>query len=245
MKKIVFLFSILLLTGMDLSAQSEYRFGFQLSPNFTWIGNNERNINGNGSNLGLKVGVIGEKFLSAQDNYLLTFGIGFAFNQGGTLKHDIGGDFWVNSLDETDPLRIGGFPDGVNLKYGIQYIEIPIGLKMRTQEFGYLRYYVEPAFTLGIKSQARGSVDGVNNFSAEDIDIKEDVAFLNLSLGIGAGVEYSIGENLSLIGGLAFQSGFTDISSNDGSQKEAGQEPTAEDSKAKINSLTIRIGVMF
>jgi len=122
---------------------------------------------------------------------------------------------------------------------------LELGLKMRTQEFGYLRYYIEPAFTLGIKTQARGSVDGTDNFSAEDIDLKKDVGFLNLSLGIGAGVEYSIGENLSLVGGLAFQSGFTDISNNDGLQKEAGQEPTQEDSKAKINSLTVRIGVMF
>ncbi len=245
MKKIVLLFSILIFAGVELSAQSAFRFGFQLSPNFTWMANNERNINGNGSNLGLKVGVIGEKYLSAQDNYLFTFGIGFALNQGGTLRHEIGGDFWTNSLEETDPLRTLGFPDDVNLKYGIQYIELPIGLKMRTQEFGYLRYYVEPAFTLGIRTQARGSVDGTNNFSAEDIDIKKDVSFLNLSLGIGAGVEYSIGENLSLIGGLIFQSGFTDISNDDGFQKEAGQEPVAEDSKAKINSLTVRIGVMF
>lgn len=247
MKKIVFLFSILILVGVELSAQSAFRFGFQLSPNFTWMANNERTINGNGSNLGLKVGVIGEKFLSAQDNYLLTFGIGFAFNQGGTLKHDIGGDFWPNSLEESDPLRglPDGFPDGVNLKYGIQYIELPLGLKMRTQEFGYLRYYVEPAFTLGIRTQARGSVDGASGLSAEDIDIKKDVAFLNLSLGIGGGVEYSIGENLSLIGGLAFQSGFTDVSGDDGKQRGMGNEPPKEDSKAKINSLTIRIGVMF
>lgn len=243
MKKIAFLFSILILAGVELSAQSAFRFGFQLSPNFTWMANNERTINGNGTNLGLKVGVIGEKFISAQDNYLLTFGVGFAFNQGGTLKHDIGGDFWTNSLDEGDPLR--SLPDGVNLKYGIQYIELPIGLKMRTQEFGYLRYYIEPAFTLGIKTQARGSIDGTGGISAEDIDIKKDVGFINLSLGIGAGVEYSIGENLSLVGGLAFQSGFTDVSNDDAVQKAAGQAPVAEDSKAKINSLTIRIGVMF
>jgi len=243
MKKIVLLFSILILAGVELSAQSAFRFGFQLSPNFTWMSNNENNINGNGSNLGLKVGMIGEKFLSEQDNYLLTFGVGFAFNQGGTLRHDIGGDFWTNALDETDPLRT--LPDGVNLKYGIQYIELPIGLKMRTQEFGYLRYYVEPALTLGIKTQARGSIEGAGGVSAEDIDIKKDVGFLNLSLGIGAGVEYSIGENLSLVGGLAFQSGFTDVSSNDGQQKADGQAPVKEDSKAKINSLTVRIGVMF
>jgi len=187
--------------------------------------------------------VIGEKFLGGEDKYLFTFGVGFAFNQGGTLQHDIGGDFWTNSLSEDDPLR--DLPAGVNLKYGIQYVEIPIGLKLRTQEFGYLRYFVEPAFTLGLRTQARGSIDGAGGISTEGIDIKEDVSFFNLSLGIGGGIEYSLGENLSLIGGLSYQGGFTDISVDDGQQKADGQPPVAEDSKAKLNSITIRIGVMF
>jgi hypothetical protein len=243
MKKIVFLLGLLFLAGVELTAQSAYRFGFQVSPNFTWLSNNERNINGNGTNLGVKVGVIGEKFLGGEDKYLFTFGVGFAFNQGGTLQHDIGGDFWTNSLSEDDPLR--DLPAGVNLKYGIQYVEIPIGLKLRTQEFGYLRYFVEPAFTLGLRTQARGSIDGAGGISTEGIDIKEDVSFFNLSLGIGGGIEYSLGENLSLIGGLSYQGGFTDISVDDGQQKADGQPPVAEDSKAKLNSITIRIGVMF
>jgi len=243
MKKIVFLFSLLFLAGVELSAQSDFRFGFQLSPNFTWLSNNERNINGNGTNLGVKIGVIGEKYFAGQDKYLFTFGIGFAFNQGGTLQHDIGGDFWTNSISEDNPLRV--LPDGVNLKYGIQYVEIPIGLKLRTQEFGYLRYFIEPAFTLGLRTQARGSIDGAGDISTEGIDIKKDVSFFNLSLGIGAGVEYSLGENLSLIGGLSYQGGLTDISVDDGQQKELGQEPVSEDSKAKLNSITVRIGIMF
>ena len=39
--------------------------------------------------------VIGEKYFA--ENYAFSFGIGFAFNQGGTLKHDVGGNLWPNS----------------------------------------------------------------------------------------------------------------------------------------------------
>lgn len=243
MKKIATVLSILIFMGIELSAQSQFRFGFQLSPNFTWISNQETAINGNGSNLGLKLGVIGEKFFAANDSYSFSFGIGFAFNQGGTLRHDVGGDFWPNSLSETDVRR--SLPDGVNLKYGIQYVEIPFGLKMRTQEFGYFRYYVEPGFTLGLKTQARGSVSGAGELNVDDIPIKKDVNFINLSWGIGGGVEYTVGESTAIIGGLSFQSGFIDITDNDAETKPAGQEPVSEDSKATIKSLTIRLGVMF
>jgi len=243
MKKIASLITILFLTGSIAFGQSPFRFGFQLSPNFTWISTNDNRINGNGSNLGLKLGMIGERYFNNSDRYALMFGLGFAFNQGGTLKHDQGGNLWAES-DLSDDLRT--LPDGVNLKYGIQFVEIPIGLKMRTQEFGYLRYFAEPAFTLGIRTQARGSINAEGGIDAEDLDIKDDVGFLNLSWGIGAGVEYNIGESTTLVGGLFFQSGFIDITDDSGVKlDEFGQEIEQEDSKGTINNLTIRLAVMF
>lgn len=243
MKKIAIIIGILSFMAVHLSAQNQFRFGFQLSPNFTWIGNSNNMINGNGSNLGLRLGVMGEKFFTERDNYAFTFGLGFAFNQGGTLLHEVGGDFWTKSLAEDSPLR--ELPDGVNLKYGIQYIEIPLGFKMRTQEFGYFRYFVEPGLDLAFKTQARGAISGAAGLNQEDIDIKKDVNFFNISWHIGGGIEYALGENTALVGGLVFQSGFVDITDNGGTTKAAGQEPVKEDSKATLNSLTIKLGIMF
>ncbi len=251
MKKIAFLFTFLLLMGSKIYGQTDFRFGFQVSPNFSWLSTDDKFINGNGSNLGLKLGMMGEKYFAGSENYALSFGIGFAFNQGGTLNHDSdgqfdGGNYWTKS-DLSNPI-FNNLPDAINLKYSIQYIEIPFGLKMRTQEFGYFRYFVEPGFNLGLKTQARGAISGQEGFSTENEEIKKDVNFLNLSWGLGAGVEYTIGESTALIGGLYFQNGFLDMTDNSAKRfQRQGTELTEikEDSKASVKSLTIRLGVMF
>jgi len=252
MKKIASLITFLLFIGSNIYGQTDFRFGFQVSPNFSWISTNDKFINGNGSNLGLKLGMMGEKYFSGSENYALTFGIGFAFNQGGTLNHDSdgqyeGGNYWSKS-DLSDDALFSSLPEGINLKYGIQYIELPVGLKMRTQEFGYFRYFVEPGFNIGIKTQARGAISGVEGYSTENEDIKKDVNFLNLSWGLGAGAEYTIGANTAIVAGLYFQNGFLDMTDN-GAQRfqRDGADITnvKEDSKASIKNLTIRLGVMF
>lgn len=251
MKKIALLFTFLLFMGSKMYGQTDFRFGFQVSPTFSWISTDDKFINGNGTNLGLKLGMLGEKYFAGSESYALTFGVGFAFNQGGTLSHDSdgefeGGNYWSQSELSNELYR--ELPDPVNLKYSIQYIEIPIGLKMRTQEFGYLRYFVEPGFNLGIKTQARGAISGASFENVENEDIKKDVNFLNIALGLGAGVEYTIGENTALVGGLYFQNGFIDMT-DDGATRFQRDGATLteikEDSKASVKSITIRIGVMF
>ncbi|MEM9823145.1 MAG: outer membrane beta-barrel protein, partial [Bacteroidota bacterium] len=169
MKKVISVITFLMLFGSMTFGQANFRFGFQLSPNISWLSSDDNTINGNGSNLGLKLGMMGEKYLTDSENYAFTFGIGFAFNQGGTLKHDTGGNFWPKSELSSELFR--SLPDGINLKYGIQFVEIPLGFKMRTQEFGYFRYFAEPGLTLGFGTQARGAVSGVTGFSTENENI--------------------------------------------------------------------------
>ena len=156
MKKIVIIAGILFAACQLNFAQVEFddiRFGFQLSPTFSGLNANVTTINGSGSNLGLKLGMIGEYYF--RENYAITGGLGFAFNSGGTLLFDNPGDYW----HETDlpPAIADTISGNTKFKYNIQYVEIPIGLKLRTNEFGYMRYFLEPAITIGFNSQARGS----------------------------------------------------------------------------------------
>ena len=246
MKKIAAILAFLFIISNVTQAQ-QFRFGFQVSPTFSWISSDDNKINGNGLNLGLRLGMLGEKYLGEGDTYAFIFGIGFAFNQGGTLKHDTGGNLWPKS-DLSDPTLNTGdtpLPDGVNLKYGLQYVEIPFGLKMRTQEFGYIRYFAEiPVFTLGINSQARGAISATG-IEVDKENISEDVNIFNISWGIGGGIEYTINENTALIGGIFFQNGFLDVTDDAGKQYLGAGNIQAEDSKGTLNSLTLRIGVMF
>lgn len=252
MKKIVVLFAFFL-SAFTLVAQVEpLRFGFQLSPAFSWMTANTNRINSSGTNLGIKIGMVGEFYFA--ENYAFTSGVGFSFNHGGTLQHERAGCYWNNSdlglsrsfYDST--AMCYKLPEGVKLKYNIQYLEIPFGLKMSTRDFGYVSYFLEPMLTLGIKTQATGTIEGrgIGN-DAEKINIKREVNAINLSYGLNAGIEYSISENTSLVGGLGIQIGFTDVT-QDGSpveDPESGQLDRTENSIGKNNNLIIRLGIMF
>ncbi|MEM0994440.1 MAG: porin family protein [Bacteroidota bacterium] len=223
MKKIVII-AVFLLTTMAAFCQASYniRFGLQLSPTFSWMQSEASNINRNGVNIGLKLAMLGEYYFA--ENYAVTSGLGFAFNHGGTLRYDQEAtNYWNN----------GAELQRADLKYSVQYIEIPVGLKMRTREFGYLRYYGEPYIAFSFRSQSRGDIKGTDR---NDIDIKEFVNPIAMSWGIGIGAEYSISESTSLIGGLYLQNMFTDMTKD----VELG-----DNSNSNLDGLVLRLGVLF
>ena len=237
MKKIIAI-GALCLFFTSLSAQNDIRFGFQLSPAFSWMSTNVNRINRSGTNLGLKLGMVGEYYF--RENYAITSGLGFHFNSGGQLLFENEGTYWSNSDLPGGSVMLNA---GEKLKYSLQFVEIPIGLKLRTREFGYLRYFIHPGFTLGFNTQARGEVP---NNEDEKFDISGDVNALNLAWGIGAGIEYNISENTALVGGLGFQAGFADLTRDRGnSYIDRDGNERQDNSRGKANSIVLTIAVMF
>ncbi|MBK9018249.1 MAG: outer membrane beta-barrel protein [Saprospiraceae bacterium] len=232
MKKIVAIAAFFaLVSGAATAQETDLRLGFQVSPTFSWMTTDDTEIGNNGTNLGLKLGARGEVFF--RENYAFIIGLGFAFNSGGQLLHGQFTDAWQRS--EIPNGVITPFPAGTDLRYKIQYVEIPFGLKFRTNEIGYLRYYAElPVITLGFKSQARGQVE-YSSIKEDKIDIKKEVTPLALSWGIGGGIEYSVNESTSLVCGVNYQRVFTDVTKNYDNV----------DSKAVINAIVLHLGVMF
>ncbi|MBV6428204.1 MAG: hypothetical protein KIPDCIKN_02730 [Haliscomenobacter sp.] len=242
MKKIVIaLFFFWGSQQLGLAQEGDLRFGFQLSPSFSWMNTNDTRINRSGTNLGMKLGMLAEYYF--RENYAFSTGIGFAFNHGGTLLFEYGGSYWKNSNLGSS---LDTLPDGVKLKYNLQFVEIPATIKMRTREFGYMRYFLEPGITIGLRSQARGSITGRGiGDQADKFDIRRDVNGLNLAWGIGGGVEYSLTETTSLVAGLGFQVGFADITEDKGTVFDPDRGNQLENSKGKVSALTLKLGLMF
>jgi len=242
MKNILAIFGLMLLTW-SVQAQNDVRFGFQLSPSISWLTTDEIKINPNGPNLGLQLGMIGEYYF--QENYSLATGIGFHFNAGGKLFYEESVDtvsIWGGAEIPGDNVYEGG----TDFKYSIQYVEIPIGLKLRTKELGYVRYYVEPRIALGFRTQAKGNIlNDADVDSQEDYNIQSAVNPINLSWGIGGGLEYTVSSNTAIFGGLSFQNGFTDVSKDKNTSIVVNGRQSEEDSKAKLISITLRLGIMF
>jgi hypothetical protein len=242
MKKIIVVAAFLCIALTQLSAQFEdVRFGFQLSPAFTSMGTDNNQINRNGTNLGLKSGILTELYF--RQNYAFSTGIGFAFNHGGSLTYEYKGKYWTES-------DLGSVPDtlpaGVKLKYSLQFIEIPLLIKMRTREFGRIRYFLEPGVFLNFKSKSQGSIEGRGIGSdAEKINIKKEVNGIGLLWGMNGGLEYSLAETTSLVAGLGFQSGFTDLTKDKGTIIDPSKGPVRDRSKATGNAIVLKIGVIF
>jgi hypothetical protein len=230
----------------SLQAQGDIRFGFQVSPTFGWMTTNDNLINSDGTNLGLKLGLITEFYF--RDNYSFTTGINFQLNSGGTLYYEDSFEevsIWNEDIDGVSEFDFAG---NTSFKYDLQYVEIPFGLTLRTREFGYLRYYVQPLFSLGFLTQSRGKVNSPDNVidPEESFDIGTATNAFNLGWGLGAGVEYSISEGTALVGGIAFQSGFADVTRDKNTSiQRAGRAAGEDDSRGKINSIVLRLGIMF
>ena len=229
MNKIVGFLLLFMVTASGLFGQTDLRFGFQASPSFQWMrSSTPKTIDGNGSNTAFKLGATMEKYF--RQNYAFTSGLGFAFNSGGTLNYRESGTWLKGSIPDT-------LVQGADIHYRLNYVEIPFGLKMRggSGEDSYLNFFAElPMLTLGFRTKALADVRGTNSQNQEDIDIKETSKALNMSWGLGGGVEYNISSSTALVGGIYYQQGFFDVTKDGG-----------DDSKNIIHGLTLRIGVLF
>jgi len=245
MKKIaLFLFFLSFLLA-EAEAQKKVRFGVQASPSWSWLRTNERKLEGVSSNWGVKLGVLGEFYFA--DNYAITTGLGFGFNQGGSLQN---GYARYKPWDESDLSEIPSDTFGIDTKihYRVNYVEIPISLKMRggSSEDARIKFYAEaPIFTLGFVSKATGDIRGTNTQNLEDIAIRDEVSGLSLSWGFGAGIEYEIATNATLVTGLVFQKQFTDLTRTELVSNEPMGELTKKDSKATFGNIALRIAVFF
>ena len=240
------------LLSATASAQfaGDLKFGLQLSPTFSYLTTDDNLINNDGSNLGLKLGLVGEYYIA--ENYSIHSGLGFHFNAGGTLFFEDRFervDIWREPLDEN--VLPSELPDslsgGIGFKYDLQYLEIPLGITLRTREFGYLRYWARPALHLGILTQSRGSLENVGFISSdEEFSISPAVNGVNLGWSINGGVEYSVSESTALFAGIGFQSGFADVTTDkDTEVVRPGRPAQEEDSKGRLSSIVIHFGVMF
>ena len=98
--------------------------------------------------------------------------------------------------------------------------------------------------TPGINIKARGEYTTTPDpliQSNEDINLKDETNpdeikynLINLSLTLGAGVEYSMTENTAIVAGIFFQNGFSNVI-----------QDKFDDNAMRLKQIGIRLGVLF
>ena len=68
--------------------------------------------------------------------------------------------------------------------------------------------------------------------SLDKVSIKESIHIFNLGYHVGAGVEYRLGGSTSVIGGIRWVSGFTNVTEQDGAN-------------ISLNAISINLGILF
>ncbi len=196
------------------STGSKFHFGVKATPSLAWIKTDPSGLN-DGTPFGFGYGLITD--FGFADRYAFSTGIEVAY-RGGKTKEAI--DTFI-----------------VSKSYSLQFIEVPLTLKLKTNEIGYLTYFFQVGIAPGYAIRTRADVKteytnkSTPTKSESNVDVNDDINNFNLSLIIAAGAEYNLSGNTSLLLGITFDNGFLDI--------------LAGPNTGRSNYLGLTVGILF
>jgi hypothetical protein len=210
---------MILLLGTSINQAQGLKIGVYADPMYSWLNVESRTAHTDGASIGIDGGLVLENYFKR--NYALQTGISLG-TQGGGILFDEQKTFL--SYDVTDTL-----PAGTTVDYQLNYISVPLGLKLKTNEIGYFSYFAR----LGLNNQVKLKVRATSSDETLDKSVIEDeVFFYNLSYYIGIGIQYSISKDTAFNLALTFNNGFINLSLTDGI-------------KYFTRSVNLRLGIIF
>jgi opacity protein-like surface antigen len=196
------------------------RFGIKLSPNMAWLRPDTKGLKSDGSVFGYSFGLMSEFPIGPRDNY--TFATGLLLTTLG------GGYTWDYEYVDFNNLAADKVTKPLSVDMALRYVELPLTIKMRTNEIGYMRYYGQIGVGLGFNVRSKVDLeepvlegalnDGTPIVRAfrllEDEDFKDKTNLFRAALVVGAGVEYNVSGNTALVAGITYNNGFTNVISD-------------------------------
>jgi hypothetical protein len=236
----------------DDDKDKNFRFGIKVNPMLTWFRPDEgKTLERNGLKAKFGYGLITE--------FKMAKVISFATGIGGEYE---GGKLSVNSKDTVfyfmkddafttdtagaDKYRL------LSRSYNINYLNIPITLKMKTKDIGGMTYFGMFGGDIGIRMKSKvtdevmdlGSSGGTT-LKITDIDNTKDMNILRTSLNVGGGFEYNLSGSTSLVVGLNYRRGFLPVVKKTSEYLREGY--SAKDLKSTIlgDGILLTVGILF
>lgn len=269
MKKILLL--LILVTALaDTYAQDQavgpktrkkFKIGFQLSPSVDFFQPNTDGVSMDAAKMKFGYGMMAEYAFT--NNYAFVFG----------LEHKMAGA----ALSFTDAVANGEgpryIPKGDSTRYELtkrtyrmDYVTLPITLKLMTNEIGYFTYFGQFGVDLSVLASARAKDEGNlfttdSTFTSQSGDfsgIYPHSSFMNVKLRIGLGAEWNFSGNTSLVFSVSYHNGFIDLMRDSNADKIANSEGlylnnpadfkdsgTAFELNANLHHVGLNVGVLF
>lgn len=247
-----------LLFAQDDNKIKNFRFGATVLTGVSWYKPDDlKKFDGNGSVV--PFGVLLNAEYSFSQNFAIGFGIGLG--SGGGKINFLDTTHYYLYDNEILPLKD---PDTVGIskkvehfimdgrKYKASYYILPISLKMRTNEIGYMRYFFEPRLNIGIRNKVRsdddvanwGSSNGITN---KDLNISTDMAPVKAGVTLSAGGEYYLSGSTAVTFALGFDYGLTNVvkGTSDYIYRTKNGVTAAMEQKFTQQGVILAVGILF
>jgi hypothetical protein len=229
MKKIALLSLFCLIS---IAGFSQVKLGLRVAPNISFNSVNSEgsygNVSNDGSSLRFSAGPIADFFFA--DNYAITTGLWYTVKRVG--------------LTGTVPANDNaGAQVSAQSLYNIQYLQLPLGLKLFTNEVAPdIRVFFVLGGTLDAKlAEKQKDID--NNFLYREARNSDRKAFKPIDAGIlfGAGAELVMGSNTIIFGGLNYNRGLV----NSLGRVEYNGTRLTDDIRLTNSYFSLEVGIKF
>lgn len=223
-----------------------------LAPRFTWGLMTEFKLAEVASlATGLQLESDGGKLSFKDDTWYIVSDDKAVFIRNAPLKFDTTGNF-IDTTNTYQAYRLG------ERNYSVKYVTLPLIIKMKTKEIGYLTYFGQ--FGVNLSFKTKGLVNdevynGTTLFTLKDMDITSDFQLLRMQLSVGAGAEYNLSGSTSLVVGINYNRGFTNVLKKDSeylySVKKTttgttlNYETSPVNQFATSNNIALTVGILF
>jgi len=175
-----------------------FRLGLTATPTIGWIKPEQGKTEGVG--LGFSYGLMGD----------FNFAPNYSFSTALTITTINGKSTEVNVMPYQATSNTTN-PVSYDLKYRMQYVELPLTIKLKTLKTDGKRWYGQFGLSNGFNISAKQ--DAIRNGAevGDNVNVSDYSRFYRAGLIIGGGGEFDISGNTSILAGLTFNNGFTNI----------------------------------
>lgn len=223
--------------------------GVYVAPTLSWMHpttnkttDGEFAASNNGSKVGFMYGFMADYHFTR--NYSIVTGLQVNMSGGNILSERSGG----NSAG-------AGSVNSADYEYALQYLEIPVAIKMNTNPINGFRFFGQVGLTVGfnIAKKANYTINYINDNgdpteatgTREKIGGTLAIAPALLQMNLGLGLDHPISENLKIYAGIFFNNGFLPDVTNPAKYKMNYGSYFFKDGNVRLNNLALRIGVYF
>jgi hypothetical protein len=136
--------------------------------------------------------------------------------------------------------------------YNTTYVTIPLTLKLKTNEIGYMTYYGQFGVNASVRARSRADDDlrlvpGGQSSEKSKLLNSSDMQLMKLALNVGLGAEYNIQGSTSLVFGVNYINGFTNVAKKESRYlfRTASNNNSALKQDFRANAVQITVGVLF